>query len=79
MEDSTLWWLAAGAAVIVELLTGTFYLLMLTLGLAAGALAAHAGRDDVIVLVIVYAQPAPVQQADSIKACPRRPPGGEEI
>ena len=43
MEDSTLWWLAAGAAVIVELLTGTFYLLMLTLGLAAGALAAHAG------------------------------------
>ena len=44
MADSTLWWLLAGAAVAVELLTGTFYLLMLALGLAAGALAAHARR-----------------------------------
>ena len=43
MDDSTLWWLAAGMVVIAELLTGTFYLLMLALGLAAGALAAHAG------------------------------------
>ena len=34
MEQSTLWWLMAGAAVIAELLTGTFYLLMLALGLA---------------------------------------------
>jgi membrane protein implicated in regulation of membrane protease activity len=43
MADSTLWWLLAGAAVAVELLTGTFYLLMLAFGMAAGALAAHAG------------------------------------
>lgn len=43
MADSTLWWLATGTLVIAELLTGTFYLLMLALGLAAGALAAHAG------------------------------------
>jgi membrane protein implicated in regulation of membrane protease activity len=43
MADSTLWWLLAGGAVAVELLTGTFYLLMLAVGLAAGALAAHAG------------------------------------
>lgn len=43
MADSTLWWLLAGAAVAIELLTGTFYLLMLGIGLAAGALAAHAG------------------------------------
>jgi membrane protein implicated in regulation of membrane protease activity len=38
-----LWWLAAGALVAAELATGTFYLLMLALGCAAGALAAHAG------------------------------------
>ncbi len=38
-----LWWLAAGLLVVAELLTGTFYLLMLALGCAAGALAAHAG------------------------------------
>ena len=43
MEHSTLWWLMAGAAVVAELLTGTFYLLMLAIGLAAGALAAHFG------------------------------------
>lgn len=43
MADSTLWWAAAGIAVAVELATGTFYLLMLAIGLAAGALAAHAG------------------------------------
>ena len=39
----TLWWLAAGALVAAELVTGTFYLLMVALGCAAGALAAHAG------------------------------------
>ncbi len=43
MAESTIWWLGAGAAVVVELLTGTFYLLMLALGLAAAALAAHMG------------------------------------
>jgi membrane protein implicated in regulation of membrane protease activity len=43
MDMSTIWWLFAGAFVIAELLTGTFYLLMLGLGFAGGALAAHAG------------------------------------
>ncbi|TNF61541.1 MAG: NfeD family protein, partial [Burkholderiales bacterium] len=45
MADSTLWWLMTGAAVVLELLTGTFYLLMLAIGLAAGAVAAHLGLD----------------------------------
>lgn len=40
---ATFWWVAAGAAVAIELATGTFYLLMIALGLAAGALAAHLG------------------------------------
>src|SRR5512139_3910880 len=39
----TLWWLATGALVAVEMATGTFYLLMLALGCAGAALAAHAG------------------------------------
>ena len=38
--------MAAGAAVAVELLTGTFYLLMIAVGLAAGALSAHAGLSN---------------------------------
>lgn len=43
MADSTLWWVLAGVAVAAELLSGTFFLLMLALGAAAGAIAAHAG------------------------------------
>lgn len=41
------WWIAAGLAVAAELATGTFYLLMLALGMAAAALAAHAGFGGV--------------------------------
>lgn len=40
---ATLWWVAAGIAVAAELATGTFYLLMIALGLAAGAIAARLG------------------------------------
>ncbi len=43
MEASTIWWIAAAVLVIAEMLTGTVYLLAVALGLAAGALAAHAG------------------------------------
>jgi membrane protein implicated in regulation of membrane protease activity len=42
-QASTLWWLVASTLVAIELATGTFYLLMLALGCAAGALAAHLG------------------------------------
>jgi membrane protein implicated in regulation of membrane protease activity len=55
MTESTLWWLLAGSAVVIELLTGTFYLLMLAIGLAAGALAAHAGSSLVLQFVIAAA------------------------
>ncbi|GAB3360503.1 NfeD family protein [Giesbergeria sinuosa] len=48
LDDSTLWWLLAGAIVIAELLTGTFYLLMLALGATAGALAAHWGLGQAV-------------------------------
>jgi membrane protein implicated in regulation of membrane protease activity len=40
---STAWWVASGVLVAVELASGTFYLLMLAIGTAAGAVAAHAG------------------------------------
>ena len=46
MTQATLWWMAAGAAVAIELATGTFYLLMIALGLASGAVAAYAGLSD---------------------------------
>lgn len=40
---ATLWWIAAGVLIAAEMATGSFYLLMLALGLAAAALAAHLG------------------------------------
>ena len=43
ISTATLWWVAAGFAVAIELATGTFYLLMIALGLAAGAVAAQLG------------------------------------
>ncbi len=43
MDPTSLWWLTVGALVAAELATGTFYLLMLALGAAAGAMAASAG------------------------------------
>ncbi len=43
LSASSVWWLIAGVLVAVELMTGSFYLLMLALGAAAGAVAAHLG------------------------------------
>jgi membrane protein implicated in regulation of membrane protease activity len=39
MAESSIWWLMTGAAVAIELVTGTFYLLMFAVGLAAAAVA----------------------------------------
>lgn len=49
---TTVWWVLAGIAVAVELATGTFYLLMLALGLAAGALASHVGFGVPLQIII---------------------------
>lgn len=52
----TMWWLVTGVLVAAELATGTFYLLMVALGCAAGALAAHAGlgaTPQVVVAAVV--------------------------
>ncbi|HCL87563.1 MAG TPA: hypothetical protein DIC45_13960 [Comamonadaceae bacterium] len=52
LDASTVWWLMVGAVVAAELLTGTFYLLMLAIGLAAGALAAHAGLSATVQVLV---------------------------
>lgn len=43
MADWTWWLAAAGALVIFELFTGTFYILMIAIGVACGAIAALTG------------------------------------
>ena len=55
MTESTIWWLLAGGAVAVELITGTFYLLMIAVGLAAAALAAHAGAPLTVQMLVAAA------------------------
>ena len=52
MSDPTVWWILAGSMVAIELLTGTFYLLMISIGLVAAALAAHAGANMTSQIVI---------------------------
>ncbi len=52
MAQSTIWWVLAGGLVAVELLSGTFYLLMLAMGMAAAALAAHFGASMTVQLVV---------------------------
>lgn len=51
LSAATIWWVAAGVAVAAELATGTFYLLMIALGLAAAAVAAHLGASGPAQLV----------------------------
>jgi len=52
MASSTVWWLIAGAAIVLELLSGTVYLLLLSAGFAAAAVAAHAGAAMSTQLVV---------------------------
>jgi membrane protein implicated in regulation of membrane protease activity len=52
MSESTIWWLLAGAMVALELVSGTFYLLMLSVGPVAAALAAHAGASVSLQLIV---------------------------
>ena len=51
VSAATGWWVAAGIAVAAELGTGTFYLLMIALGLASAAIAAHLGASTPTQLV----------------------------
>jgi membrane protein implicated in regulation of membrane protease activity len=49
---AALWGIAAGVAVAGELATGTFYLLMIALGLAAGALVALIGFGETTQVIV---------------------------
>ena len=56
MAQWMLWLVAAGAVVILELFTGTFYLLMIAIGIVAGAIVAYAGgtlEGQLIVAAVV--------------------------
>src|SRR5660397_143091 len=52
MSDWLIWLTAAVAVVILEIYSGTFYLLMMAIGLAAGAVAAKFGVDLTIQFIV---------------------------
>ena len=55
MSETIFWCLLAGGVVAVELLTGTFYLLMIAAGLAAAAIAALLGLTLTLQLLLAAA------------------------
>ncbi|VWX63275.1 conserved hypothetical protein [Burkholderiales bacterium 8X] len=78
MADSTVWWLIAGAVVVLELLSGTVYLLLLGAGFAAAAISAHAGfglTTQLIVAAVVGASGVLVWHSIRRKQ-PAEPPTG---
>ncbi|MBB3122230.1 NfeD family protein [Pseudoduganella violacea] len=52
MANWGFWLLAAAVVVACELLSGTFYLLMIAIGLASGALAALAGAEPPVQVLV---------------------------
>jgi membrane protein implicated in regulation of membrane protease activity len=48
MTDWIIWFVIAGVLVMLEMATGTFYLLMIAIGLAAGGLAALTGAGSTL-------------------------------
>lgn len=52
MAESTMWWVLAGVVIGVELVTGTFYLLMVSIGLMAAAISAHLGASTAAQYVV---------------------------
>jgi membrane protein implicated in regulation of membrane protease activity len=51
MTSWLIWLALAGALIILELFSGTFYLLMIALGMLAGALAAFLGAGEAVQLL----------------------------
>ncbi|CAN5383377.1 NfeD family protein [soil metagenome] len=52
MTDWMVWFIVAGIVVILEMLSGTFYLLMLAIGLAAGGVSSLLGAGNSIPYVV---------------------------
>jgi len=52
MDNWMIWLIAAGIVVIFEIFTGSFYLLMISIGLASGAIAAWYGADITLQLIV---------------------------
>jgi membrane protein implicated in regulation of membrane protease activity len=54
-SQHTIWWILSAVLVAIELATGTFYLLMLAVGAACGAIAAHLGLGPPMQMAVAAA------------------------
>lgn len=52
MTDWMLWFAITGTLVILEMFTGTFYLLMMAIGFAAGGMVAFVGASSAVQLIV---------------------------
>jgi len=52
MSNMTLWFVIASGLLVAELMTGTFYLLMIAIGCAVGGVCALAGAEPALQLVV---------------------------
>lgn len=52
MNDALIWLALAGGLVILEIFSGTFYLLMIAVGMLAGALAAWLGASNPVQVLV---------------------------
>jgi membrane protein implicated in regulation of membrane protease activity len=80
MASSTIWWLIAGGAVVLELLsgTGTLYLLLMGVGFAAAGLSAQVGAEfgtQLIVAAVVSVSAVIAWHAIRRKRPPEPPTG----
>jgi membrane protein implicated in regulation of membrane protease activity len=55
MADWMVWLVAAGVLVVFELFTGTFYVLMIAIGMGFGALAAWVGTSSPVQMMVAGA------------------------
>lgn len=73
---STWWWIAVGVLLAAEMATNTVYLLMFALGLAAAALAAHAGLSLTAQIVIAALVGTAAALFWHLRRRRQAPPGG---
>ena len=52
MTEPTIWWVLAGCFVAIELITGTLYLLLISLGMAAAAISAQVGAPTSVQIAV---------------------------
>ena len=52
MNNAIVWFVVASGLLVVELMTGTFYLLMIAIGCAVGGLCALTGAEPALQLVV---------------------------